>query len=663
MEMSGTLIIVASNGASLQIDFTNFDTDDPYTWLPSNLTVINTFADTVAGLSDQSLTLTLTDNATSAPSFSDDTGDDQDWTQGEVITSITVPAASGNPIPTYAVQGSLPDGIAFNSTTRVISGEPTSAGSGTITIRASNSEGDTDWTISYTTAAVAGVTWTLIADATSGSTLSYTITGLENGTIYEVQVRASNSEGNGIWSSSLMAAPTSSATLVIIQPQIPVAEDGEVTLVRPGKARITLISEAGTHKLHVEWADPDEAGSHNIESYDIRLRSGIEWTIVDGLATDNEHTIRGLANDVEYDFQVRAVSDAGPGLWSDIYSAIPQAARVRTIGLKFMVNWDNRLWGITGFGQLYYTYDFTSGWIESSDIPDHHTPVTAMFIYRDPTGEPIIHVMTETGLWVHDLDNERFLLTDVRFPRIPDGGKGSTVWRGDLYIPQGTQVYRYSSNGVLSLVGPGREQGVPWPGESKIVKLEGTHNALLAAVQNTEETEDPVGTSHIIAYDGVGWQSEWTPGDHEVLNDVLVGTIYGDYSVWIGHGDLSVIDLPRDIINPSHVSEERRYADSAFAITPWVNANEPELLKVALTVKAEAARLSETETLTIEYALDYDADTWHPGEVRGHEQCRRLHDLRCPGLGRPRRVFWGLRCRWRPRTSISGLGVFQSQIG
>ena len=56
-----------------------------------------------------------------APSFTDSTGDDQDWTQNTAITAITVPTASGTPTPTYAVEGSLPAGIAFDTSTRVIS--------------------------------------------------------------------------------------------------------------------------------------------------------------------------------------------------------------------------------------------------------------------------------------------------------------------------------------------------------------------------------------------------------------------------------------------------------------------------------------------------------------------------------------------------------------
>ena len=108
------------------------------------------------GLTDQNATLTLTDDPPAvAPSFADDTGDAQTWEMGTAITAITVPEADGTPAPTYAVEGSLPAGIAFDTATRVISGTPTATGNGTITIRATNSEGDADWTIAYATTAPA----------------------------------------------------------------------------------------------------------------------------------------------------------------------------------------------------------------------------------------------------------------------------------------------------------------------------------------------------------------------------------------------------------------------------------------------------------------------------------------------------------------------------
>ena len=97
-------------------------------------------------------TVTYTPNPDTAPSFADDTGVTQSWTINIAFTDVPVPVASGTPTPTYAVVGSLPAGVSFSTSPRVISGTSTATGSGTITIRATNSEGSDDWTVAYTTA-------------------------------------------------------------------------------------------------------------------------------------------------------------------------------------------------------------------------------------------------------------------------------------------------------------------------------------------------------------------------------------------------------------------------------------------------------------------------------------------------------------------------------
>ena len=105
------------------------DMTEPYEWTPTNSVEVIAFANYVRGLTDQTATLTLTDDpATVAPSFADDTGNAQTWEMGTAIAAITVPEADGTPTPTYAVEGSLPAGIAFDTVTRVISGTPTATG-------------------------------------------------------------------------------------------------------------------------------------------------------------------------------------------------------------------------------------------------------------------------------------------------------------------------------------------------------------------------------------------------------------------------------------------------------------------------------------------------------------------------------------------------------
>ena len=101
--------------------------------------------------------------ALEAPSFADDTGDAISGTVGTAIAPITVPEADGEPAPTYAVSG-LPGGLAFNATTRVLSGTPTAAGSGTITVTATNSAGTADWTVTYAFAAATPTDQTVTAE-------------------------------------------------------------------------------------------------------------------------------------------------------------------------------------------------------------------------------------------------------------------------------------------------------------------------------------------------------------------------------------------------------------------------------------------------------------------------------------------------------------------
>ncbi len=68
----------------------------------------------------------------SAPSFGDQTIDDQTYTQDEAITALTLPAATGgNGTLTYSITPELPAGLSFDAATRTLSGTPTEAQSAT----------------------------------------------------------------------------------------------------------------------------------------------------------------------------------------------------------------------------------------------------------------------------------------------------------------------------------------------------------------------------------------------------------------------------------------------------------------------------------------------------------------------------------------------------
>ena len=233
------------------------DDDEPYLWRGDN-TEINLVSAMVGAYSNadqatrDAIVLILDDGQLAAPSFDDPTGDAIMGTVGTAIADVTVPEANGDPTPTYAVEGSLPTGVSFDTGTRVLSFDENAieVGSGTITIRATNSEGTADWTVDYTfVAALAApvfaddtgtpisgtegvaITSVTVPEATGNPTPSYAVVGsLPAGLDFDtatrvlsgtpagagtgtIRIRATNSQGSDDWTvdytfASAVAAPS-----------------------------------------------------------------------------------------------------------------------------------------------------------------------------------------------------------------------------------------------------------------------------------------------------------------------------------------------------------------------------------------------------------------------------------------------------------------------
>ena len=166
------------------------------------------------------------------------------------------------------------------------------------------SSGATSYAVRYRTDGSGS--WTTISSITG---TSRTITGLTNGTAYEVQVRATNAHGSSSWSASQRATP-----LAVNVP-----------------ARVaTPTLTAGDAQIGVAWSAPANGGAV-ISDYDVQYRVGSSgaWTSHAHSGTGRTATITGLTNGTEYEVQVRAVNSVGDGPWSPSASATPMlAARV-----------------------------------------------------------------------------------------------------------------------------------------------------------------------------------------------------------------------------------------------------------------------------------------------------------------------------------------------
>ena len=153
--------------------------------------------------------------------------------------------------------------------------------------------------------------WTTVSGGASAT--STTVTGLDNGTAYEFQVRARNDIGPGPESN------TASATLAESVPGAPTG----------------LTATGGDGSVTLNWGAPADGGSQ-ILRYEYRYAAAGEtysdWATVSGGTSARSHTETGLTNGTEFGFQVRAVNSVGEGAAASD-SAIPGRAPSAPTGL------------------------------------------------------------------------------------------------------------------------------------------------------------------------------------------------------------------------------------------------------------------------------------------------------------------------------------------
>ena len=172
--------------------------------------------------------------------------------------------------------------------------------------------------------------WTVVDSAWTSGTLEYTVTGLINGTEYDVQVRAVNSNGDGTWSATEVGTPALPAPTI--------------DSVR-----------ADDRAVLVSWSAPTGTTT-GIAAYDVRYIEtsadetvDANWTVEEEAWEDGggglAYAVTGLANGAEYDVQVRAVDeDDVDGSWSATTSATPED-HGNTLTEAASVTAGARVWG------------------------------------------------------------------------------------------------------------------------------------------------------------------------------------------------------------------------------------------------------------------------------------------------------------------------------
>ena len=241
--------------------------------------------------------------------------DSGDWTDisdsGATTTTYTVTGLTngtsyGFRVRAVSLTGNGAQSAEVSATPRSTPGKPTGftatvAGTtATLKWTAPASSTITKWQYRHkpTSSSETGYTdWADMLNST-GTTVTYNVTGLNSSLRYTFQVRAVNVS---------VAGPASDEAGALGVPAKPSGFQAH-----PGPSEVTL-----------QW---NNANNLSITSWEYKQDSG-EWTTMSGSsATTIRHKVTGLTNGTSYSFKIRAVNDAGNGAESDSASATPLAA-------------------------------------------------------------------------------------------------------------------------------------------------------------------------------------------------------------------------------------------------------------------------------------------------------------------------------------------------
>ncbi len=141
--------------------------------------------------------------------------------------------------------------------------------------------------------------------STSGTAVTFTLTGLTGNTEYDVAASLDDTFASGVKTASFTTSPT-----------------------KPGKTRSVSIA-IGNSWLNISWSPPENDGGSAITAYKVQWKSGSQ-----GFGdSSREHTtgassrtkaITGLTNGIEYTVRVIAVNAVGDGPPSDEKTATPE---------------------------------------------------------------------------------------------------------------------------------------------------------------------------------------------------------------------------------------------------------------------------------------------------------------------------------------------------
>jgi hypothetical protein len=189
-------------------------------------------------------------------------------------------------------------------------------------------------------------------------------------------------------------------------------------------------------------------------------------------------------------------------------------------------------------------------------------------------------------------------------------GGGSHLYRDELYVPVGGQLYKWSGSTLVS-IGLDRDDGVVDSTSATIIRMASRNGVVCGQTLNG-----------LYAYNGVGWHPLFKAATGALMSSAIAfGQTDEDYTKtpfyfgycvdWANHPldwTIQSAYLPTSGLAPRRISTWE-YAASGTLYTPYFDGGFSEWQKVAVSIKLVCSGMSDDETITVSYMKD-DETSW-----------------------------------------------------
>lgn len=295
---------------------------------------------------------------------------------------------------------------------------------------------------------------------------------------------------------------------------------------------------------------------------------------------------------------------------------------------NFFVVWDAKLWRIAQVAGVWTIYSLIAGgtWSAALGTLSQTVTPTQLIVYRDATGDAVIYVITNSGLYLYDAVNNGFDESEIRYPNHQQRSVATVFNDGKMYLGTanlGLLSVTSGSQFVAQPVGLDLEDGVSSDQQGRIVDIESEYNWMYvlvdASTQNAFTTidsglgepfephqwPDVSGSTTLWAFSGTSWHTMWEAATGNQPGTVLgVSSAYNLARVyWGAAGNAYYQDVYAGTFNPRQI-HTREYDTTCSHITAWFDMGEETQVKLFKSILFRLDGMSATEAVSVYYGLD-----------------------------------------------------------